>query len=195
MKRTRIAWAPRLAAVALVWGAVQAAWAEPQLLVSAVPNPAVVGNTVQVEVSVTDVADLYAFQFSLGFDPSVLRLTSVAEGGFLAAGGSTFFLPGTVDAAAGTVSFVLGSLLDAVPGVGGSGVLALLGFDVLRDGASPLTLTDVLLVDSGLADISATASGAVLATVPEPASMALTVLCLAAAGTARGRVARRGDRG
>ena len=63
------------------------------------------GQKFSLDVDVSNITDLYAFQFDLGFDPGLLSALSVTEGTFLPSGGSTFFLPGTIDNVGGTVTF------------------------------------------------------------------------------------------
>ncbi len=134
-------------------------------------------------VSVTGVADLYAFQFDLSFDPAILHLQSITEGPFLAAAGTTAFIPGTIDNSAGTATFTADTLLGAIPGNSGSGELAEFHFRALSAGISPLTLTNVILLDSGLSDIAhGVENGEVVisaAAVPEPGTLSLLGISLA----------------
>jgi general secretion pathway protein D len=124
-----------LAVLLLVFG-------HPALAATILINPGssttTIAGTVDITVRVEDADDLYAYQFDLSFDPTVLSATSVGEGAFLPSGGSTFFLPGTIDNVAGTVTLTAGSLQGAVPGVTGSGVLALLQFTGSDLGQVPL---------------------------------------------------------
>src|SRR5690349_16751681 len=62
------------------------------------------GDTFTVDVNVSGVADLYAFQFDLTFDPTLLFAVLVTEGGFLPGGGTTFFIPGTIDNVGGDIT-------------------------------------------------------------------------------------------
>ena len=41
-----------------------------------------VGDTFNIPVSVSDVSDLFSFQFDLSFDPTILELQSISEGSF-----------------------------------------------------------------------------------------------------------------
>ncbi|MEF7615509.1 cohesin domain-containing protein, partial [Aquincola sp. MAHUQ-54] len=122
-----------------------AAWSQTTLSTTVTPAPAVVGSTVTVDVRIDNVLDLYGFQFTLGFDSSVLRANTVGAGSFLSTGGSTFFGPGSIDNDAGSVAFIFDTLLDDVPGVNGGGTLASISFDVLRAGSSALNFSDVML--------------------------------------------------
>lgn len=188
----RHAWKQALAVAALgaLAAAASAQTADPVLSLVATPDPGVVGSPVTVEVAITGVADLYAYQFSLDFDPTVLQATMVTEGALLPAGGTTFFVAGNIDNTLGSISFTAGSLIGALPGVSGNGVLANIGFNVMQAGMSPLVFSDVLLLDSNLLDLAVQAQNGTLVTtaVPEPGTWLLFGLGLAGvAGLARRR--------
>lgn len=183
------AWKQGLAAA--TFGALAAAGpalADPVLSLNINPNPAAVGGTVSVDVVISGALDLYAYQFSLSFDPSVLQATGSTEGAFLPTGGTTFFSPGSFDNTLGVYSFTVGTLIGALPGVNGAGTLATLSFDVAAAGVSSLTLSDVVLLDSALAEIPAQLQGGVVTAVPEPGTWLMFGLGLAGvAGLARRR--------
>jgi Cohesin domain len=131
------------------------------------------GNVLQAEVTGTGLSDLYAYQFTLNFNPAVLHATSVGEGSFLSAGGSTFFDPWTTDNVAGSVSFVFDTLLGPTAGVNGNGILAIADFAIQQfHTTTTLNLSDVILLNSGLNEI-AVQTQALTATIPEPAPAAL----------------------
>jgi hypothetical protein len=138
------------------------------------------GSTVWVPISIEHAVDLFAFQFSIQFDPRVVLASAALEGPFLSQGGlyPTFFVPGTVDNLAGNIRFIANTLLGSVVGATGNGVLALVPFTV-QPGFSPLTLSDVLLLDSSLAEISATSVAGSISGVPEPSSISLLGLGIA----------------
>jgi adhesin HecA-like repeat protein len=166
-------------ALCLILGSVvnRIAVAAPVLSVQPSHLTAMPGQVFSLGVWVTGVADLYAFQFDLTFDPAVLRAGGVAEGPFLSSGGTTAFVPGTIDNNSGTISATAGTLLGVLPGVSGDGALAMIDFTVLELGIRPVTLTGGTLLDSSLSGIAFTMQPAVVAAVPEPHSS-----CLAAAG-------------
>ncbi len=87
----------------ILWAASVTALASPVFSVQPLSAPVLQGASFYLDVNVADVTDLYAFQFDLGFDPTILSAVAVAEGPFLSSGGSTFFLPGIIDNAAGTM--------------------------------------------------------------------------------------------
>ena len=134
-------------------------------------------TSVNLTVSARDVVDLYAYQFTLNFDPALLTAVAGVEGAFLLNGGPTFFHPGGIDNVAGSISFVLSTLLGPVDGVDGSGDLATFSFGVKQSGIANFTLSDVLLLDSMGADIPADV-GNLVAAVPEPAGCWLVAIAL-----------------
>jgi adhesin HecA-like repeat protein len=138
------------------------------------------GKSFTLDVRISGVADLFAFQFDLAFNPLILTAESVDEGPFLPSGGTTAFIAGTVDNMAGTITGTADTLIGAVPGVDGSGVLASVDFEALSVGTSPITLSDVIMLDSGLNDIpvSIVGGGVTVAAIPEPSAW----LLLSAAG-------------
>lgn len=113
-----------------------------------------VGDSFSIPVKITAVSDLYAFQFDVSFDPATLQLGQVTEGAFLATGGATFFVAPTIDNLAGSATFVMNSLVGPGPGVSGSGDLAILHFGAAAPGSSPVTLSNIILLDSTLADLA-----------------------------------------
>lgn len=157
--------------LALLLGAVSlSAAADPVLSTSATPVPAVKGHSVDLDVRIADISDLYAYQFSFNFNPAVLQVSGVSEGAFLGAGGSTFFDGGTIDNTLGSISFSFNTLIGAGPGVSGSGSLAHISFNVIEHGSSSFSFSDVLFLDSGLHDLPLQVVTTPLLAVPEPAT-------------------------
>ena len=169
-----------LAAVILAAMATTAASAATLSLVPSTTSPAV-GGVVSFNVLVSGITDLYGFQYSLNFNPAVFKAVSGTEGSFLAAGGSTYFSPGTIDNTAGKISFVFDTLLGPTTGVSGSGVLETLSFNVAATGSSTFTFSDVLFLNSANADIAMTTTPLTLnvSAVPEPATYAMMGLGIA----------------
>ncbi len=132
-----------------------------------------VGNFFDLSVNISDVNDLYAFQFDISFNPTILAASDMSEGSFLPIGGATFFIPGAIDNALGTISFTADILLSAVSGVDGSGTLADIQFQALAVGTTPIVLSNVILLDSTLSDISFSTNGGAVSPVPEPATVLL----------------------
>ncbi len=147
-------------------------------IISIVPTAETVDTNTNLilDVNIANVMDLYAYQFAVSFAPGVISGVNVAEGSFLASGGSTFFIPGTIDNVAGTISLTAASLSGPVPGISGSGTLATLEFSTLKPGTSPIVLSNVALLDSSFGIITATQVNGSVNVVPEPT----TILLLAA---------------
>src|ERR1700754_729021 len=113
-----------------------------------------VGQNFALNVEVLGVTDLHGFQFDIAFDPAILSVASVIEGSFLSTAGTTFFFEGFIDNPGGSVSFVIDSLIGAIPGANGTGGLATINFTSLSIGSSSINIANVILLDSNLVDIS-----------------------------------------
>ena len=133
------------------------------------------GQSFGVYIVIHGATDLFAFQFDMSFDPRLLSATSVADGGMLSVGGPTIFFPGTIDNAAGRISFTLGTLTGSLPGVNGTGALAGIEFRSRNaSGIATLKLSDIILLDSNLADLDFVPPvPAPIAVVTEPGTLAL----------------------
>jgi|KBSMisStandDraft_5_1062788.scaffolds.fasta_scaffold20302_4 Cohesin domain/PEP-CTERM motif len=156
-------------------------FATPIISVSPPASVVNVGNTVSVDIVINGAVDLYAFQFDIGFDPSILSATSIVEGALLPGGGSTIYLPGTISNASGTISFTADTLETAITGVTGSGTLAKVTFQAIGAGSSPVNVLNVTLLDSTLSGIADTEQAGTIravgssAAVPEPTTLALVL--------------------
>ena len=134
------------------------------------------GSNLSVDIVVINVVDLYAFQFDLIYNPSVLYATGMAEGTFLPSGGATFFIEGSIDNGAGSVTNVADTLLGSIAGVDGTGTLATIDFKAIAPGTGILFLDSVILLDSQFADIPFQTVGSeiqVMPAVPEPSTLIL----------------------
>jgi hypothetical protein len=175
----------KLLAFAALWffAATQPLLAAPVLTTSA-PSSITAGNTFNVGVSISGVTDLYGFQFDLAYDPTLLSATGISEQSFLSTAGSTLFMPGTIDNVAGNVLGTAVTLFDLIPGASGSGMLIEFSFLALADGISPLTLANVLLVDSNnnlISDFTVSSTSLTInsTTIPEPSTISLLLIALA----------------
>jgi hypothetical protein len=138
-----------------------------------------VSQTFSVNVFISQAADLYAYQFSIGFDPSVVSANSVVEGSFLAGVGATSFFPGIIDNVGGTISFIANSLIGPIFGASGDGVLATISLTSIGAGTSSIGVFNAELFDSfGQAIPLTTSNGSVtvnppVSNIPEPSSIIL----------------------
>ena len=180
---------PIVLVVSAIWSLVSSA--TPTLSIEPPSQNVNVGEGFSLQVSVTNVADLFAYQFDIAFDPSVLAAQSITEGTFLSGGGSTFFVPGSIDNTAGLISFTANALFGPITGVDGGGVLAQMTFDAIGGGISSVNLSGITLLDSTLSDMSAdVVAGSVQVqpgAVPEPGSFWIVALGIGWLGATRFR--------
>ena len=104
-----------------------------------------VGDTFTVDI-ITDYpgSDVWAYEFSLTYDPSILHGVALANGDLIV-GGSATFMPGTFDNTAGKLSLTgafFFYLFPPVPTTSGPGTLATITFEVAGYGDSDITLGD-----------------------------------------------------
>ena len=158
-------------------------WADPVLSVFPATSTVSTGNAITLDINITGASDLYAFQFDLNFNPSFVSAVSVAEGPLLTSGGSTFFIPGTIDNVGGTVAATADSLETAIPGVTGDGILAVLTLQGVATGTSSIDFANVILLDSNLDSLNfTTLSGGVTVnstSVPEPSVLVMLIAGIA----------------
>lgn len=176
------------------------AFADGGAVVSVEPTSSTIssGGTATLDVDISGVSDLYGYQFDVLFGAATVSATSETEGGFLAGGGTTFFIPGTIDNVGGSITSTGDTLIGAISGVDGSGTLAMLTFTGLAPGMTSIDLENVILLDSNFnpidfttQDASLTVQGGVVP-APEPSVLPLLGMGLIAlVGLARRKVAVR----
>ncbi len=112
--------------------------------------PAKANDSVNVTVKIDNIANLTAFELHLSFNPSVLEVTQVTNGGFVVA---DFTAQNIFDNAAGTLDYAVAQMNR--PAVQGSGTLLKITFRAKANGSSSLALrvtqaapTGLLLADS-----------------------------------------------
>jgi adhesin HecA-like repeat protein len=159
-----------------------AAFADTVLSIVPASSTVSTGDSFAVDVNITGVTDLYDFEFDLSFNPAVLKATNILEGAFVSGKGSTFFIPGTIDNTAGTITFNANTLLTAISGVSGSGTLVEFDFTALAGGTSSLDLANVILQDSTGAILDNTAASGSVNVQGTTAVPEASVLMLLSAG-------------
>ena len=93
-----------------------------------------------VPVSIMGASQISSVSLTLTFNPAVLRVRAVQEGGFMRAGGINATFTQQVDAAGGRVDIVIIRPGDAT-GVAGTGLLGAVLFDAVGGGPANLTVT------------------------------------------------------
>jgi hypothetical protein len=146
--------------------------------ISVVPSATsvAVGSTFTASIQASGVTDLYALQFDVSFNPALFSAVSATEGTFLPSGGTTFFVPGNIDNVGGHVTFVADTLSGTIPGVNGSGTVAIVTFKAIAAGNAAISLANVIALNSTLATVSVTtqASGTVtVGSTPTPSIMTI----------------------
>jgi len=105
-----------------------------------------IGQNFTINLSISNVVDLFGYQIKLRWNPMMLDAINAAEKPFLKSGGSTWFVPKINN----TVGYALVdcTLLSNVAGVNGSGILATVQFHVKTSGSCDLALYDTALLNS-----------------------------------------------
>lgn len=125
-----------------------------------------IGQTFTVNVTITNVNDLYVWQAGMTFNATILEAVNFTEGPFLQDSGDTLWVDGTINNTAGIIHYHACTLTGNVTGVSGNGTLGTVTFKVKNYGNSTLQLTDVILLDSTLTDIDKTiVDGTVFVTI------------------------------
>jgi hypothetical protein len=111
------------------------------------------GVSFTVNITITNVTDLYGWQFTLYYKSSVLNATGVSEGPFLKQdGANTFFFMAeftdNYNVTHGQIVLTASRIAPTVTGTNGTGTIAAVAFKTVAYGNSPLDLTDTKLSDS-----------------------------------------------
>jgi hypothetical protein len=104
------------------------------------------GQNFTVSIDISDVTDLYGWDFRLSWNAPLLEVVKIVEGSLLKTGGMTYF---SYDLN-GTQGYIVAyaTLLGLLPGVSGNGTLASVTFTVESFGGCPLDLVNATLVNS-----------------------------------------------
>lgn len=150
------------------------------------------GEFLIINVTVSDVTDLYLWMFRLSWNKTVLQLNTINEEPFLEKdGGSTsgIMLSPSISEIndAGRIEEAACSIVGAVPGVDGSGTIATLNFTCLSIGSTslefweepPLYELETDLLDSNGETIPHTALPTTVDVIPEFSGFAALLLLVA----------------
>jgi hypothetical protein len=116
-------------------------------------NKKAVGQDFIINISISNVADLYGWQLQLSWNKTILDVVNVTEGTFLGSREQTFFSQ-TINETGSLLSFC--TRLGNISGVNGSGVLATIQFHVRGNGECNLLLYGTILVSSSEKSIAHT---------------------------------------
>jgi len=115
-------------------------------------SPVSPGDTFNIEITVDPEVPIAGMQFNLIFNGSIVRVNSVTEGDlFKQTGANTFFNPGSINNAAGSVTNVYGCIMGK-RNVSTPGTFAIIGVTASKSNAAPgtypLELTNVKISDT-----------------------------------------------
>jgi hypothetical protein len=116
------------------------------LYIDPLENTVMIGQGFTVNVTVSDVANMYGFEFEIKYDPAILKILNVTEGYFLKRGGETFFWP-EKNETEGYV-YVLSTLFRVAKGVDGNGTLVTITFEAIGKGTTKISFYVTKLIDS-----------------------------------------------
>jgi len=125
---------------------------------AASPAEVTVGAKFTVTVSIENAHDANACSFALSFNPRVLKLVTVQDGGFLSQGGKPSSLSPGIDNDTGTATVSLARPAGS-PGVSGSGILTSLQFEALGPGTAPITFSQASMSDASQTSLPTSSSG------------------------------------
>ena len=130
------------------------------------------GETFTIDVKISDAIDVFAWDFKLSWNASILNFTGVEEGGFLTGFEETptYFVNKTYQDEEGLdyIGIACTLLGPDTPGVGGPGTLATVTFLVESRGETTLDLYDTQLRDSRITPIEHTATDGLFSNVVSP---------------------------
>lgn len=150
-----------VALILSVTGLAITAYAQgPTITVQPSTTSTIPGQTFTVDIAISNVTNLYSFQFDLVFTPGSVNPVSVGEGPFLPSGGSTVFVPGT--AGAGTLRSTAGTLAGPLLSATGGGVLATVTFTANSSGPIAIGIANVILLDIALSPVAAAVNGGLI---------------------------------
>jgi len=105
------------------------------------------GQTFKVDIVVSNITNLYAWEAKAIFDPTIMAARSLDDGDLLGKRGMPWgWMEKSIDDTNGVIRLNQ-TLLGDVPGVNGSGVLASVTFKVIKPENSTIKLADVVFVD------------------------------------------------
>ena len=113
------------------------------------------GDTVTLEVMISDVTGLLGYQFDINYDNAVLEFQKAQQGTFLNNGGTVNTFCVDYKASPGLVKNIVCARFGSL-GVDGSGLLETLTFKAIAKGESDITLANVKLADPNASLIALT---------------------------------------
>jgi len=167
-----------LAEVGLNYGKTYTQNIEDPVFISPESKNAVVLSEFSINVSISTPANVYALDFELSFDPSLVQVLNIKEGNFLKKDGKTTsmslcelgalpeFCP-VINNTSGRIEFA-NSRLGTETTVTGDGTLAVINFKAFNLGTSPLNFISFSAVDNNLNEIIISTINGTINVINEP---------------------------
>jgi|GEM_PF-1854559 len=105
-----------------------------------------VGDTVVVEIRVSNANDLYAYQYNVEYDPDVLQYVQTERGDFLGTEDKT--LPVDLKISSGFIANIAKTRLGSIGGVNGEGLLERITFTAVGAGNSEVKISNIKFLNS-----------------------------------------------
>jgi hypothetical protein len=145
-----------------------------EIYVNPVLTSAGVGDSIAVGIDINTSDDVFAVQYNVFFDPTILNASSVVEGSFLKQGltppSQGTFPVISIDNGLGIITFA-STRFGVVTGATGIGTFMTINFDTMATGTSQVGIDSVALVDTSINPIVTTAvNGSIVVNQPPQAS-------------------------
>lgn len=98
------------------------------------------GNTFVVNLTISGAQNVYSVPVQLSYNPAMLQLVNVSNGGFLSQDGQAVVLVHREDETTGTLQ-ITATRPPGAPGVSGQGAVVTITFQAKESGQTPLTIT------------------------------------------------------
>ena len=119
------------------------------------------GDTTTIGLTVNGVQDLYSIPLLLQYNPAVIQVEEIRNGGFLAGGTQDIAIVQRIDQQKGQ-AIISATRQPNTPGINGSGTLIGLVIRAVAPGSSPLQIVQVNAKDSQQRQIPMISSEAVI---------------------------------
>lgn len=143
-----------------------------------------IGKTFEMEITITDVTNLWFWSFKVTWNSTVLTCLEVTEGPFMKDVGGTIFPPPLIDNEIGEIPDMCCGLM-IEEGATGTGTLATITFNATAPGVSTVAFADTRLIDwadGAEIPILHSAEPGTVTVIPEfPASMILLLFLVTTA--------------
>lgn len=162
----------------VIVGLVPPAFAVPNVYVYPELSNYEPGETFTVDVKISNAVDVFAWDFKLSWNASILNFTGIEEGGFLTGfeQAPTYFVNKTYQDEEGLdyIGVACTLLGPDTPGVTGTGILATVTFLAESRGETDLDLYDTQLRDSRINPIEHTATDGLFSNIVSPPTASFT---------------------